>query len=294
MILASVFGLALLVTQADGPVSTAPSTPAQSPTHVERGEPLPPGAPSEPYELTSWCYGALGEYLTVYRQVIPDLQEIDRRFGTPVQEAEPYTADVAAARQALERFALAMGAAERAAPQPIATRGAAAIRQGRNIWAVAKQGTRRQLARAWLYWGVPDRCDEVARDLLTASGGRAGGPASGAIALAPLTEAAPTAGPPPGAIMPPTFAAPAAQPEVGAPLERPMATSRDAAVASAPPAPVRPSRIVEEAAAPPAARRQPAAAADPAPVAPPEPAAASPASPTASAPPSDQAAEPVL
>ena len=67
------------------------------------GEPLPAGAPTGDYELTAWCYGALGEYLEVYDRVKPDLRDIDRMFGSSVKnEAEPYSADMSAARKELK------------------------------------------------------------------------------------------------------------------------------------------------------------------------------------------------
>src|SRR4051794_33193458 len=102
---AFVLALALLTTQADGPVSTAPTMPTS--TEAQRGEPLPPGAPSEPYELTAFCYGALSEWLAIYRQVIPDVQAIQRSTGGQT-EAEPFAGDVEAGRQAFERWGRAM------------------------------------------------------------------------------------------------------------------------------------------------------------------------------------------
>ena len=128
-------------------------------------EPLPAGAPTDPYELSAWCYGALGEYLTVYDTVKPDLRDIDKMFGTPVLEDEPYQADMAAARQELKMIGESVTASEKASPRPIAPIGVAAIKQGAGIWAVALTKPHRALARAWLTWALPDRCDTVARQL---------------------------------------------------------------------------------------------------------------------------------
>ncbi len=175
-------------------------------------EPTPPGAPSDPYELTAWCYGALGEYLTIYEQVIPDLQAIDRQFGTSVVEDKPYSADVAAAREALVRFGKAMEAAERASVRPIAERGALAIQRGRALWARAETQPRRQLARAWLYWGVPDQCDTTAQALYQRS-------ILAAPALAYNTTQAPTAAAPAPAAPPPP--APSASSEIRMPANAP-------------------------------------------------------------------------
>jgi hypothetical protein len=56
------------------------------------GEPLPPGAPTDSYQLSAWCYGALDEYLGIYDKVKPDLRDMDHMFGTSVVEDEPYPA----------------------------------------------------------------------------------------------------------------------------------------------------------------------------------------------------------
>src|SRR5580698_1123044 len=66
------------------------------------GEPLPPGAPTDSYQLSAWCYGALDEYLTIYDRVKPDLRDIDHMFGTTVVEDSPYQSDMAAARVELK------------------------------------------------------------------------------------------------------------------------------------------------------------------------------------------------
>lgn len=248
--------LALLTQPVDEAVSTAPPQPtAEQEANASAGEPLPPGAPTEPYELTAWCYGALGEYLTVYDRVIPDLRDIDSTFGASVHnEAQPYAEDVAAARLALTRFAAALRSAERASPQPISQRGAAAIQQGRGIWSVAERGSRRALARAWLYWGIPDQCDITARALrqrsvsalaaLSPAEAAAARSRPGAVALAPLTAPLPEGRTAVAAVMPPTVAPP------------------PVAVATAPPPPRPPSRIIED---PPIAAAPPALAAPPAP-----------------------------
>jgi hypothetical protein len=149
--------LALLAAQAPPPQAGA-------------GELLPPGAPTDPYELTAWCYGAMSEYLSIYDAVKPDLRAIDKTFGSSVpNEKEPYSADMAAARGELKVLAGAVEAAEKASPSPIAPRGAAAVKLGRSIWTPTEEKTRRELARAWLSWGMPDRCDSTARTLAAQS-----------------------------------------------------------------------------------------------------------------------------
>jgi hypothetical protein len=133
-------------------------------------EPLPTSAPTQPYDLAAWCYGAMSEYLDVYDRVKPELRDIDKLFGSSVKnESEPYASDMAAAREELKVLAGAVTAAEKASAQVISTEGAQAVKMGRAIWTPAEEKTRRELARAWLSWALPDRCDSNARDLTTKS-----------------------------------------------------------------------------------------------------------------------------
>jgi len=224
-----------------------------APAPDDGGEPLPASAPTQPYELSAWCYGALSEYLAIYDQVKPDLVAINRLFGDPVAESEPYQTDIAAARKELKVISASVTAAEKASPRPISEEGAAAIRQGRMIWSVAESRKSRELARAWLSWGLPDRCDSNARELAlrsTVLGGalkyNAGQPApdvaspeavagEGQTPLAPPPQAAPAAE---ARLAPVAIVAPA-------PVEKPQAE------AAAPPAPPLPSVDAPAPAAPP-------------------------------------------
>jgi hypothetical protein len=138
---------------------------ADAPPNRGGGEPLPPGAPTDSYQLAAWCYGALDEYLTIYKRVEPDLRDIDHMFGTPVVEDEPYHSDMAAARVELKMIGDSVTEAEKASPRAISQEGLAAIKQGRAIWSVAEARPHRELARAWLLWALPDRCDSNAREL---------------------------------------------------------------------------------------------------------------------------------
>ncbi|HWA60439.1 MAG TPA: hypothetical protein VG939_03650, partial [Caulobacteraceae bacterium] len=222
-------------------------------------EPLPPGAPQDEYLLAGWCYGALAEYLEIYDQVKPDLVAIDKEFGSPVKEDEPYQSDVAALRAELKIFAGAIEAAEKASAQPIAPQGAQAIRAGQSIWQSAETKTRRELARAWLSWGLPDRCDTNARALH----------AKASILGKALTYNAGASSPAP--------AAPAS----------PDAAGGDGAVALAPIAPV----VTHDAAAPSPYAMRAAMASSAGPAAPPPSDSMSATSPAASAPPEAAAPE---
>lgn len=139
-------------------------------TPPAEAEPLPAGAPTSDYPLAAWCYGALSEYLDVYDRVIPDLRAIDKTFGTSEpHEKTPYADDMAAARVELKIIAHAVQAAEQASPSAIAPQGVDAINQGRAIWRPAEMKTRRELARAWLTWALPDRCATNAKALIAKS-----------------------------------------------------------------------------------------------------------------------------
>ena len=143
---------------------------ASDPAPTPDAEPLPAGAPTRDYPLAAWCYGALSEYLDVYDRVKPDLRTIDKMFGSSVpNEKQPYASDMAAARVELKVIGGAVQAAEQASPAAIAPEGVAMINQGRGIWRPAEMKTRRELARAWLTWALPDRCASNARELTARS-----------------------------------------------------------------------------------------------------------------------------
>jgi hypothetical protein len=194
------------------------------------------------YQLAAWCYGALNEYLDVYERVKPELVDIDRMFGTPVTEAEPYHSDIAAARVELKVIGDAVTQAQKASPHPITAESAAALHQGAAIWSMAEAKPRRELARAWLMWALPARCDSVSREVAAKSSllGRALKYNNGADA-APVAgdgsapaEATPPGPPAPDA--PPAPDSPPAPPDATAAPEPPAPAAPDA-----PPPPTNPS-----------------------------------------------------
>jgi hypothetical protein len=209
---------------------------------ADQGEPLPAGAPTDPYQLTAWCYGAMGEWIDIYERVKPDLRAIDKTFGSSVKdEAEPYQADMKAAREELTVLAGAVEDAEKASAEPIAQQGAAAIKLGRSVWRPAEEQSERRLADAWLTWALPDKCDTVAKDLSTRSRllGQAlkynAGSADnggGAAAPVPPPEASPAPAPPAAAtdadkpasidsLLPPTDAPTVTAPDATPPPDQP-------------------------------------------------------------------------
>jgi hypothetical protein len=162
--------MALAILQADASAVQPPAPDGSSSAQAPAGAPnetedVPLGAPTDNYGFVSWCYGALDEYLAIYPRVLPDLKDIDKAFGSPVQEDVPYAKDVALEHKALDRFAAAMQAAQKASPQPIDDQGKADVAQGRAIWAKVEALPSRQLADAWLFWGVPIRCETTAKSL---------------------------------------------------------------------------------------------------------------------------------
>jgi len=155
--------LLALALQAAAPAFAEP--PATISIQDQDSDEIPPGAPTDDYGFVAWCYGALDESIAVYSTVLPDLKDIDAKFGSPVKEATPYADDIVDEHKALKRFAAAMEAAERASPQSITDQGVMAMNKGRSIWDPAKAQPRRQLAHAWLMWGLPNRCESTAKTL---------------------------------------------------------------------------------------------------------------------------------
>ena len=84
-------------------------------------------------------------------------------FGTSVVEDEPYHSDMDAARVELKLIANSVTEAEKASPRPISQQGLISIQKGRSIWSLAEAKSRRELARAWMLWALPDRCDSNAK-----------------------------------------------------------------------------------------------------------------------------------
>jgi hypothetical protein len=162
MSLVALMALSILAAE---PATEPPANPDPAvPTHET--EDIPPGAPTDDYGFVSWCYGATDEYLTIYTKVLPDLKDIDKAFGSPIKEKEPYATDVADEHKALNRFAAAIAAAEKATSDPInSTEGQDAIAKGRGIWSMAESQPSRKLADAWLFWGIPVRCERTAKAL---------------------------------------------------------------------------------------------------------------------------------
>lgn len=145
---------------ASEPVATTPEAPAER---------WPTGAPREEYQFVAWCYGALRGYVDLHDQVMPEVTRIEttyRKPGTKVEDDLKVYADMQAeSRVKLEQFRTALTAAEKASVRPINTAGAAAVKQGRSVWAVGPAVTKARLAQEWMSWTLPARCESSAASL---------------------------------------------------------------------------------------------------------------------------------
>jgi hypothetical protein len=181
--------------------------------------------------------------------VKPDLRTIDKMFGSSVpNEKEPYASDMAGARIELKQIGAAVQAAEQASPTAIAPEGVADIDQGRSIWRPAELKTRRELARAWLTWALPDRCATNAKELAVSSSllGKAlkyNNPSATDAPAPPAPEPAPDAPAPASTTPNPPAPEPGAAPIGGynSYLDKPATGAAPSAPAPAPDAPVTPT-----------------------------------------------------
>jgi hypothetical protein len=161
--MATAFLLALALLTQDAPMAT--STPAASPAPA-RTSTL--SAPSDEYGYVGWCYGALGGYIDLYDQVMPEVTRIEKAFPGPsgVDEAlKTYPEMRDQARGDLKIYRAAIVAAEKASPRPISEYGGVAIKRGRSVWAGSDQTNKARLAQVWMSWSPPGDCETRARAL---------------------------------------------------------------------------------------------------------------------------------
>lgn len=142
---------------------------APAPDAAPPAPPFPNGAPTDDYGLVGWCYGALGGYLDLHDQVMPEVTRIESTYRSPYstlsQDLAAYAELQSAGRKNMKLFASAMEAAEKASLKPINTYGAASVKRGRAGWAAAPQLTPARLAQEWMSWTLPARCEPTARTL---------------------------------------------------------------------------------------------------------------------------------
>ena len=165
--MATAFLLALALLAQDAPVATAP-TAANPPPRASTGA----TPPTDEYGYVGWCYGALGGYVELYDQVMPEVTRIEKTFPGPdgfASAMKEYPAMRTQARSDLKVYRAAIVAAEKASPRPISEYGAAAIKRGHSIWGGSDQVDKARLAQVWMSWSPPGDCETRAKALETKS-----------------------------------------------------------------------------------------------------------------------------
>jgi hypothetical protein len=261
---------------ADGPVSTAPKVPVIRPAQAAAAPSMSPARaaaqpPTDDYGYVAWCYGALDTYLNLYDRVMPEVTRIERTFPGPRgadADLRLYPQMRDQAKKDLAVYRAAITAAEKASPRSIGPEGAAAMRKGRAVWTGAATASNAQVAREWMGWSPPSRCNDVAKALTVRSNvlGQAL-MANQQAAPAPSALSEPDPAPAPAAVAPPPAPRPA--PVVAAkPAPRPAA--EPAVVPTAPAPKPTPVAVARPAAPKPVVKpAAPTAAAGPKPALPP-------------------------
>lgn len=200
--------IALFLALALAAADPAPAAEASAEAEAPR---MPVGAPSDDYGLVGWCYGALGGYLDLYDEVMPEVTRIEttwRRPGSNLAEDLKVYADMRKeGRSNLKLFEQAIEAAEKASIRPISSRGQEAVRKGRSIWTAAATMPKARVAQEWMSWALPAVCTSTAERLKSNAGLMAAtfdtatpAPSDAPAADAPQPEAAPAPEPQPGGI----------------------------------------------------------------------------------------------
>lgn len=132
--------------------------------------PIAPAAtpPSDDYGYVAWCYGALGGYVDLYDQVMPEVTRIEKAFPGPdgvAASLKTYPEMRAQARADMKVFTAAITAAEKASPRPISEYGGAAVKKGRSVWSGADSANKARLAQVWMSWSPPGDCETRAKAL---------------------------------------------------------------------------------------------------------------------------------
>jgi hypothetical protein len=205
---------------------------------------LSPGEPQNDYQLVAWCYGALAAHMSLHDEAMPEVERIERTFethpGAAKEELAFYAQQQKEGKKQLALFREAMTAAEKASIKPIQQDGAAAMAQGKAIWAAAGYTDKRRLAQEWMSWALPDRCSSTAQSLekkASVLGAAISYNAESEAPAAPAAEAGSAPAEEPAA-------APAEEPAAPA-AEEPAATAEDAASAEAPAAEEAPAPSID-------------------------------------------------
>lgn len=156
------------------PVSTGdnPATQAQADAVANGEAPFPAGAPTDDYGLVGWCYGALSGHMALYKQVMPEVERIERAFPDPEvptdQALKAYADQHELGSKDLNMFKSALDAADKGAPGAHDAARKASIELGHDAWKGADTADKRNLAQLWMSWELPARCETTAQRLLGA------------------------------------------------------------------------------------------------------------------------------
>lgn len=169
--MALAFFVALALFQAPPPPPLAPRAGGDGPVSTAQrvGDGLLSSAPSGDYEFTAWCYGALSRHMEIYDMVEPELRAIGKRLNSEDADMKGYGDQLDAGYRTLAQYRAAVEAAESVATRPINVQGAAALEQGRQVWARINTVDKSSQAYSWMSWELPDRCGETAARLETRS-----------------------------------------------------------------------------------------------------------------------------
>ena len=165
MALGRKIALSLMVLATPGLAMAQAPSPAPAVNPAATADDYPAGAPRDDYEFTAWCYGVLRRHMDLYEEVKPELDAISKRWKTEEEDRRSYAEQNAAGREALSSFQRAITMAERASPQPINVRGAAAIEQGRQMWNQLRTVDKTWQAYSWMNWELPEKCMKVSAAL---------------------------------------------------------------------------------------------------------------------------------
>lgn len=154
--------LALMLTAA---TLATPALAAEPPAPQAKADDWPTGAPRDDYQFTAWCYGVLARHMELYKEVKPDLDAISKRWNTEAEDKKSYAEQLAAGKDQLAKFQKALTAAEKASPRPINAAGAAAVEQGRRMWATFNTVEPNWRAYSWMNWELPEKCVTVSAAL---------------------------------------------------------------------------------------------------------------------------------
>ncbi|RAK56658.1 hypothetical protein [Phenylobacterium deserti] len=158
---------ALALFSAQAPAAADPSV-AAPPASASNPD-YPAGAPTEPYQFVSWCYGMLRGYVDRRDEVWPEVRRIESTYRKPgsnlAEDLKVYDNQLAQAQKDLVLFQRAMTAAEKASLRPINTLGARALRKGMNQWSFGENIPAAQRAQAWMGWTLPAMCQTQAAEL---------------------------------------------------------------------------------------------------------------------------------